>query len=173
MFVNARRFRYGGVSCSYDVLSEWVNAREDLEGSGRFVVSEVRSENRGQFALLRIQREGEQGFLESSDGDERMMGKWSLSHRSLWVDHVTLGERDEGHRVRLIVEREPEEELRWVGIPGRLRRCKSVSEESRWSRILPRELVRKLEFEIMPHVGLWALKSPHRRNGGGRELVVQ
>ena len=59
------------------------NAREGVEGSGRFNVSEVRSENRGQFALLRIQRGGEQGFSVSSDGDVRMMGKWSLSHRSL------------------------------------------------------------------------------------------
>ena len=87
------------------------------------------------------------------------------------MDHVILGERDEEHRVRSIVEREPEVELRWVGIPGRLRRCKSFSEESRLSRIFPRELVRKLVFEIMPHVGLCALKSPHRRKGGGRELM--
>jgi len=41
-----------------------------------------------------------------------MIGKWSLSHRSLFVDHVSFGKRDEEHKVRSIAESEPEEEFR-------------------------------------------------------------
>ena len=99
------------------------------------------------------------------------MGKWSLSARSLWVDHVSLDDRVAEESVRSIAEKEPCVELRWVGVPGMLSRVKFVCEVIRWSNMLPFAFEWKLALYMMPQVGLWASKSPHITNGWGKDWI--
>jgi len=133
------------------------------EGSGRDSVKEVISENRGQFAFFIIHRGKDLKDCDGGSSEDIIIGKWSLSQGSAWVSHANLGVRMLEQKVRSITERVPYEEFRWVGVPWVLRRFRSSIDSRILSRILPRELVQKILLEVIPHVGLCALKSPQRR----------
>lgn len=139
-------------------------------GSGREEVSEVRKWNWDQLALSKIQRGGSSILRGGEELEERIIGKWSLSHRSGWVAQDKEGASWGEQKVRSIAESEPEVELRWVGVPGELRRWRFGFDERAWSMMLPRALVRRGILEGMPQVGLWALKSPQMMKGEGNAL---
>ena len=84
-----------------------------------------------------------------SEGREERMGKWSLSQRSKYVFHETLWNRDEEHKVKSIVEKEPLEILKCVGDLWSLRRTRSGEFLSTESSAFPRPFVC-----VPPQVGL-------------------
>ena len=73
--------------------------------------------------------------------DERIMGRWSLSQGSGWVDQERFEDKDVEQNVRSIAERVPYDELRWVGELGEFSRFKSSFVRRMLSNILPREFV--------------------------------
>lgn len=79
--------------------------------------------------------------FEERVSDERIMGRWSLSQGSGWVDQDSFGVKAVEQKVRSMAERVPYDELRWVGAPGVFNKFKSSFVRRMLSNMLPREFV--------------------------------